>query len=281
MSDQDIAKLVSRFKQQLKLQRYAPNTINAYTNCLQKFLRAFQRYDLEKVVESNIENYIVHLIEKESISASYQKQMLGAIDKFFNLCFQKKMKLSYLYPQRKAASLPKFISQQEVGRMFKATENIKHLCILKLLYGAGLRLSEVLDMKIKNIDSANMLIHVRNGKGQKDRAVMLSENLLTDLRAYFKLFRPKEYLFEGQKKDRYSEKSVQNIVKRVAKKAKINKAVTPHVLRHSFATHLVEKGTDIRYVQHLLGHNSIKTTQVYTHITDVTKSKIKSPLDDL
>ena len=165
--------------------------------------------------------------------------------------------------------------------MLDTITNLKHLCIVKLLYGAGLRLSEVLNLQLEDIDSRNLLINIRNSKGRKDRSVMLSDRLLTDLRNYFKEYEPKEYLFEGQKNAKYSSTSVQNIVKNAAKRAGIKKTVTPHILRHSFATHLVENGTDIRYVQELLGHNSIKTTELYTHITDVGKSKIKSPLDQL
>jgi site-specific recombinase XerD len=165
--------------------------------------------------------------------------------------------------------------------MIDLTTNQKHKCIIKLLYGCGLRLSELLNLKITDIDSGNMVVHIQNSKGNKDRVVMLSNQLLQDLREYFLVYKPKEYLIEGQGGGIYSEKSVQNVVKDAAKRAGIKKQVTPHVLRHSFATHLLENGTDIRYIQQLLGHSSIKTTEIYTHITDISKSKIKSPLDYL
>jgi len=211
--------------------------------------------------------------------------MLGAIAKFFLLVHQRNLNLTYLYPKRSALKLPKFISKQEVAKILKVTKNRKHLCIIKLLYGAGLRLNELLSLKITDIDSNNMLILVRQSKGNKDRMVMLSKNLLSDLRLYFMEYKPKIFLFEGQNKLQYSSTSVQQTVKkaakRAAKRAGIKRKVTPHILRHSFATHLIEDGTDIRYVQELLGHNSIKTTQIYTHITDVSKSTIKSPLDSL
>ncbi|MDX1903556.1 MAG: tyrosine-type recombinase/integrase [Thermonemataceae bacterium] len=276
-----IQELLTKFRKKLSIQRYAHSTIQTYGNCLSKFLKAFEKYELKNVSEKNIENYIAHLLKVEKISDSYQKQMLGAIGKFYELIYNKQLNLFALYPKRKKSTLPKYISQREVKKMFEMTNNLKHLCILKLLYGAGLRLSEVLDLKISSIDSENMLIHIRNSKGKKDRTVMLSKSLLLDLRAYFKEYRPKNYLFEGQGNERYSAKSVQNIVKNTAKKVGIQKLVTPHILRHSFATHLLENGTDIRYIQELLGHESIKTTQIYTHITDISKSKIKSPLDNL
>lgn len=276
-----IAKRVETFKQQLSIQRYAYSTIKSYANCLAKFLKAFERYDLKQVSEKNIENYLVHLINTENISASYQKQLLGTIGKFFELSYQRKLNLSPLYPKRKADVLPKYLTQYEVKRLLAAVSNLKHSCIVKLLYGSGLRVSEVVELKISDIDSERMRILIRGAKGNKDRSVMLSNNLLIELRKYFIKYKPKEYLFEGQIKTNYSTKSIQNIVKNAASKAGIRKRVTPHVLRHSFATHLIESGTDIRYVQELLGHNSIKNTQIYTHITDVGKSKIKSPLDNI
>ena len=165
--------------------------------------------------------------------------------------------------------------------MLENVHNLKHLCIIQLLYGAGLRVSEVLDLKLTDIESKNMLIHVRNSKGNKDRVVVLSEKLLEDLRKYFMRYKPKDHLFEGQNAPRYSAKSIQNLVKAAASRAGIKKRVTPHMLRHSFATHLIEKGMDIRYVQEMLGHQSIKTTQIYTHVTDSARRNLQSPLDSL
>lgn len=160
-------------------------------------------------------------------------------------------------------------------------DNLKHRCIVKLLYGCGLRLHELICLELTDVDSENMLIRINHSKGNKDRMVMLSPSLLAELRAYVKEFKPRKYLIEGQGGGRYSDKSVQMIVKAAAYRAGIQKLVTPHVLRHSFATHLLENGTDIRYIQQLLGHNSIKTTEIYTHITDVSRSQIRSPLDSL
>lgn len=272
---------LATFQQKLRLQRYAENTIKTYSGCLSKFLKAFQRYQMEQVTAKNIENYISHLVENEAISDSFQKQMLGTIGLYFDVCLGRKLSLSHLYPKRSQHRLPKYLSQQEVKAMLDVAENIKHRCILKLLYGAGLRVSEVLALTLKDVDSSNMLLHIRDAKGRKDRTVMLSTSLLTDLRDYFTKERPKHFLFEGQSGGEYSARSIQAVVKQMAEKAKINKPVSPHILRHSFATHLIENGTDIRYVQDLLGHNSIKTTELYTHITDVSKSNIKSPLDRL
>lgn len=282
MSEIVIPEVLSKFKAYLLVQRYAASTIKVYVSCLKKFLTAFEKYDLQTVDEKNIENYMSYLIRKHSISASLQKQMLGTIVKFYVLFYKRKLRLQYLYPKRNKSILPRFISQQEVKAMLSVCNNLKHLCILKLLYGGGLRVSEVVNLQLQDIDSNNMLLHIRNAKGKKDRTVMLSSVLLADLRRYFKVYRPVYYLFQGQRKEsQYSTKSIQKMVISIAQKAGVNKRVTPHMLRHSFATHLIENGTDIRFVQELLGHNSIKTTQTYTHITEVAKSKLKSPLDSL
>lgn len=150
---------------------------------------------------------------------------------------------------------------------------------MSLLYGCGLRVNEILNLKISDIDSQSNVISIIQSKGKKDRYVMLPQSILPLLREYFLQYRPSIYLFEGANGEKYSARSIQYFVKEAARSAKIQKVVTPHILRHSFATHLIENGTDIRYVQDLLGHNSLTTTQVYTHITDLSKRNIKSPLD--
>lgn len=271
--------LLEEFVKHLIMQRYANATVKAYKLSLAKFLYAFRRYDLATVDEQNIFNYINHLISNESISPSFQKQILSAIDKFYKFKYHKSLALKSLYPKRKSKSLPKYLSQSDIKKILNKIDNIKHKCIVKLLYGSGLRSQELLDLKISDIDAETMVLNIRNSKGAKDRFVMLSQDVLIELRHYYKKYKPKDFLFEGQTGGKYSAKSVQNIVRKSAVRAGITKRVTPHMLRHSFATHLVENGVDIRYVQELLGHTSIKTTQIYTHITDATKSKIKSPLD--
>jgi site-specific recombinase XerD len=180
---------------------------------------------------------------------------------------------------REKKPLPKVISLQEVNALINNTNNIKHRCIVSLLYGAGLRRAELLNLKLTDIDSKRMVIEVRNGKGGKDRLTILSETVLSDLRRYYKEWKPKTYLFEGSKGKKYSPASVLNIVKKAARKAGIKKTVTPHMLRHSFATHLLENGTDLRYIQVLLGHNSTRTTEIYTQVAVNNIKIIKSPLE--
>ncbi len=175
--------------------------------------------------------------------------------------------------------LPKVISKEEILTMIRLTKNIKHKCIIELLYSAGLRRSELLNLKVKDIDSKRMIISIEKAKGNKDRQTILSKTVLKDLRKYFKQYKPNKYLFEGQHKEQYSSSSVLQIVKRAAKQSNIIKPVTPHMLRHSFATHLLEEGTDIRIIQSLLGHNSIKTTEIYAHVANHQIINIKNPLD--
>ncbi len=182
---------------------------------------------------------------------------------------------------RKEEKLPVVLSKEEVIRMLGKLRNIKHKSIVGLFYSSGLRLSELLNLKIAAIDSGRMLIHVVGAKGNKERYTILSESILGDLRNYFIECRPKEFLFESPTGKMYSETSVQNIVKGAAKKAKILKNVSPHTLRHTFATHLLENGADLRYIQYLLGHNSSKTTEIYTQVAMKSINCIKSPMDSL
>ncbi len=279
----DIENLIMIFERRLKLQRYSPNSIRNYSSAVKSFLQiAAKKFnDPGRLTENEIEKYVFWKIEKDKISNSHQRMIVASIDKFYCLVLNRELEIKHLYPSRNRYALPRYITATEVKEMMASTPNRKHACIIKMLYGCGLRLNELLHLKLSDINSERMLVHVRNSKGNKDRVVMLAPALLEDLRNYFKAYHPKVYLFEGQNGGRYSEKSVQNIVKTAAAKAGITKQVTPHVLRHSFATHLLENGTDIRYIQQLLGHGSVKTTEIYTHITDVAKMKIKSPLDYL
>jgi integrase/recombinase XerD len=179
----------------------------------------------------------------------------------------------------KKESLPKVISKESVIKMIDVCPNIKHRCIVALLYSSGLRRAALLNLKISEIDSERMTIRVTQGKGKKDRISILSKRLLGDLREYYRAWRPKEYLFEGQEGRRYSATSVAKIIDKAAKKAKIAQKVSPHMLRHSLATHLLENGTDLRQIQTLLGYNSLKTTEIYTHVAVQGMNKIKNPLD--
>jgi site-specific recombinase XerD len=226
---------------------------------------------------SHIESFINEKVKHEQISVSYQKGLVGAIKKLYELLLDKKPKLDYLYPKRSVSQLPKFFSKNDIKLLLDNTENIKHKAILTTIYSCGLRLSELLNLKINDIQSSDKIIRINQSKGNKDRIISLPDKLLD----YYLIHKPTEYLFEGKNGDRYSERSVQLILKKSIAKAKIKTEGTVHTLRHSYATHLIQSGIDIRIVQELLGHENIKTTTIYTHITDMDKKKTPSPLDFL
>ena len=273
----DIEKLLIQFEQKLILQRYSPNSIRNYKSAIKSFLEIAEKKFSHptELNEAIIEKYVLWKVQKHKIGSSHQRMIITSIDKFYSSVYNTKLNIKHLYPARKSYSLPNYLTTDEVKKLIESVENIKHRCIIKLLYGSGLRLSELLHLKVSDIDSKSMIIHIKNSKGNKDRVVMLSKALSEELHTYFIKYKPDVFLFEGQSGGMYSPKSVQVIVKNAASKAGIKKQVTPHTLRHSFATHLLESGTDIRFIQQLLGHESIKTTEKYTHITDISKSKIR------
>ncbi|MDP9230096.1 MAG: tyrosine-type recombinase/integrase [Bacteroidota bacterium] len=194
----------------------------------------------------------------------------------------KRQKEFYDLPRaQKPQQLPSVFAEEEVKQLILATENLKHRSMLCLAYAGGLRVSEIVNVKLTDVDSKRMVITLRQAKGKKDRQVMLSEKLLLLLREYFKEFKPKHWLFEGQSGDQYSTRSVQEVIQQAKKKAGIKKKGSIHALRHSFATHLLEGGTDIVSIKELLGHTSLRTTMIYTHVSKKHLSKIQSPLDKL
>ncbi|QWG05568.1 site-specific integrase [Flammeovirga yaeyamensis] len=232
--------------------------------------------------KSLLEQFLFHLVSVEKKSDSYQNQALNAV-KFY---LEKVLERDYCYYNvqrpRKKDKLPVVLSIEEIKSIFSNINNLKHKAILMTIYSAGLRIGELIDLEIKDIDSKRMLIRVVEGKGNKDRNTLLSEKNLQILRTYFKEYKPKKYLFEGEKEgNKYSRTSIAKILKRAVLKSKIQKRVTVHTLRHTFATHLLENGVDLRYIQSLLGHNSAMTTQIYTHVSTKIVREIKSPLDNL
>jgi site-specific recombinase XerD len=267
------------FEKRLRIQRYSDNTIRNYCHALQAALKDMKQAGDHPVPVSLIERYVTYLVEQRRISGSYQRMVVASLALFHELVLHRPIQLDHLYPKRRADTLPVVLSKQEVQRIFAAVENLKHKAILMTAYSGGLRVSEVIALKISSIDSDRMVIRIAEGKGMKDREVMLSVVLLEVLRAYVKEYKPVSYLFEGQRGGPYTARSCQVVFKEALQRAGIQKEATFHSLRHSFATHLLEHGTDIRFIQELLGHASIKTTQIYTHVTDVQKNKLRSPLD--
>lgn len=274
-------KKIAVFMQLLEVKRYSSSSIETYTNAFRQFLMHFKGQDVDVLNENQIEQYINLQVTERKISVSYQKQLVAAIKFWYIHILRRDIRLDYLYPDRPEFKIPVVFSQQEIKKMLHVCQNIKHKAILATIYSCGLRLSELTRLMIKDVNSSAMSVTARQGKGNRDRVVVLSEKLLVLLRDYFIAYKPKEYLFEGQAGGKYAERSVQQVLKQALVKANIKTKGSVHTLRHSYATHLIEQGTDIRFVQELLGHKSIKTTLIYTHLTDATKRKIKSPLDNL
>lgn len=262
----------------LELKRYSYNTAKTYISLFEKFINRFYDIPVNHLTEIEIRQYLKELHDLE-LSNSYLNQMVNSIKFYFEIVMNMPNRMYTIERPRKEAKLPKVLSVEDVKLLIENTNNIKHRCVISLLYSAGLRRSELLNLKINDIDSKRMLIFVGSAKGNKDRYTLLSESTLTDLRTYFKQWQPKMFLFEGIKGGKYSPTSVVNIVNKAVIKAKIKKKVTPHMLRHSFATHLLENNTDLRYIQTLLGHSSSKTTEVYTQVAVKNLQNIKSPLD--
>jgi len=262
----------------LELKKYASSTAKTYISCFEPFLNFYKDVELSSLDENDIRNYLKHLVQTGK-SNSYLNQAVNSIKFYYEVVLEMPNRFYAIERPRKEYKLPKVISKEEVKRIIANTHNIKHKCIVSLLYSAGLRLSELLNLMPKDIDSDRMLIRVENAKGNKDRYTLLSKTVLQELRNYWIEFQPSEYLFEGAKGGKYSGRSVQAIVKRSGARARIKSEVTPHMLRHSFATHLLENGTDLRYIQTLLGHSSSKTTEIYTHVAVTQYRDIVNPLD--
>ena len=265
----------------LKLRQYSQNTIKTYISMFKMFMKYYSEKQLDEITEEEIRDYLLFLVEKKNVSQSHQNQSINAIKFYYEKVLGQAVKKYYIQRPKREKKLPIVCSVEEVAAILKGTANLKHKCILYLIYSAGLRLSEVIHLRPEDIDSDRMTIHIRNAKGKKDRISLLSDRALTLLRQYYKEYRPKTWLFEGQFGNQYSKSSVQKILRAALGTTNIRKKVTVHTLRHSFATHLLESGVDLRYIQNFLGHESTRTTQIYTHITKKGIEKIKSPLDNL
>jgi integrase/recombinase XerD len=262
----------------LELRRYSLNTARTYIQMFEQFINHFYDVELLSLNEQDIRGYLLHLIQSGK-SDSVVNQSINAIKFYYEVVLEMPNRFYSVERPMRQEKLPEILSKEEVKSIIEKTKNIKHRCIVSLLYSAGLRRGELINLKIKDIDSKRMVVVVKNAKGKKDRNTLLSKSLLVDLRKYYRTFKPTEYLFEGARGGKYSASSILKIIVRAAREAGIAKKVTPHMLRHSFATHLLEAGTDLRYIQALLGHNSPKTTEIYTHVATHQYKLIKNPLD--
>lgn len=268
-----------RLEQELRLRGYSPRTLKAYVHAVRNFVKYHKR-PAEQMGVDEARTYLLYLIREKQVSASSARQAVCALRFFYTKVLKVPFDLEALPFQKRRRPLPSVLTEKEVSSLLEAEQNVKHRAILMTLYSGGLRLQEVIQLRPKDIDSAGMRIHIRDGKGGKARYVMLSFILLDTLRDYFKRYKPGKWLFYGRTPDEpINPRSVQRMILEAAAAAGIRKHVTPHVLRHSFATHLLDRGTNLRYIQELLGHSSIKTTMIYTHVSRRTLTEVVSPLD--
>lgn len=273
---------LERYRQYLQSKRYSASTVSTYFDALRVFFTYFREKSVLSISNDDVIQFNNGYILAQKLSASYQNQMVNAIKLFYEIERNMVLDIAKIHRPKREKKLPNVLSKEEVKQLLEASTNMKHRVILSLIYSCGLRCGEVLKLRPVHIDSQRNVIFIQQAKGRKDRIVPLSPRILELLREYYRYYKPKVYLFEGQRPgEPYSDRSLQSVLKQSLAKTNIQKPVTLHWLRHSYATHLLESGTDLRYIQELLGHNSSKTTEIYTHVSTKSIQNIKSPFDDL
>jgi site-specific recombinase XerD len=268
----------TNYLDKLELKKYANNTVKSYVSSFETFINYYHTKELVSINENDVRKYVLKLIQEDK-SNSYINTAINSIKFYYESVLGMPNRFYEIERPRKEKKLPKILSKEDILNIIDNTNNLKHKCIISLLYSSGIRRNELVNLKITDIDSKRMLIRVEAAKGNKDRYTLLSHSLLKDLREYYIQYKPEKYIIEGLYGRQYSGQSIAKVVLNAAKKAGIKIHVTPHILRHSFATHLLEAGADLRQIQVLLGHSSSKTTEIYTHVATTTFKKIKNPLD--
>ena len=273
---------IERYRSWLESHRYPPSTVRTYVSMLETFLKYVSPKEASECNANDLVSMVNDYILPRRLSYSFQNQLISAVKKFYREICREVMDPGTLTRPRIRHRLPNVLSKEEVKRILTAPLNEKHRVMLSVIYGCGLRRSEVLMLESEDIDRDRMLLSVRQSKGFKDRVVPISARLLGIIESYVERYRPVTFLFEGQRQgDAYSAASLEKVFRKACTTAGIKKSITLHGLRHSYATHLLEAGTDLRYIQGLLGHKSSKTTEIYTHVTEKSIQKIRSPFDDL
>ena len=271
---------ITTFTSWLKSKRYSDNTIKVYTDCMRVFLKFFNDQDALDLTEGDVIRFNNEYILANKLSSSYQNQAVNAIKLFFSVLEQRKMNLDLVHRPKLGKQLPNVLSKEEVQTLLRSVKNRKHMAMLALIYACGLRRGEVLKLLPTDIDSHRMVLLIREAKGRKDRIAPLPQMIIDLLRNYYKEYQPKKWLFEGQVEGKpYSGRSIELVFKKALHLSGIRRPATLHWLRHSYATHLLEGGTDLRYIQELLGHKSSKTTEIYTHVSTRNLQAIKSPIE--
>lgn len=266
------------YLQKLELKKYSINTAKIYVYYFEAFINFYRNFALLDINEEHIRAFISYQINLNK-SHSTLNQIINSIKFYYEIVLSMPNRFYDIERPHAKEKLPEVLDKSEIIQIINHTNNIKHKCILSVIYSAGLRVSELLNLMITDIDSKRMVIRVADSKGGKDRYTLLSNTVLIELRQYFVAYKPSKFLFEGLHGGQYSSSSVLKLLKRASKKAGIRKQVKTHMLRHSFATHLLEQGTDLRAIQTLLGHSSLTTTQIYTHVANNIMKTIKNPLD--
>lgn len=272
---------LQRMKEVLQMKAYSPSTIKTYLTEFAQLLYILKAVPVDTLTHDKLRGYILYCINELKVSENRLHSRLNAFKFYFEQVLGRSDFFAEIPRPKKPSSLPKVFSRKEIERIFLVVTNPKHLLMLRLCYGMGLRVSEVANLKVSDINSGRMQVLIEAAKGKKDRYVPLPVSVLDPLRYYYREYKPKFYLFEGQYGGKYSIRSVQTVFKNAMKKAKVNKPVGIHGLRHSYATHLLEYGTDMTFIQKLLGHNDIKTTQIYARVSNARLAEIVSPLDRL
>jgi integrase/recombinase XerD len=277
-----MGKLADLFDRDMAIRGLAEGTRKEYVSRVRNFVEFFGRSPSQATLD-DVTRYQDHLIRERRVSWSYAKVIAAALKFFFGTTLKKDWNLEDIpYPRRTGRRLPVILSQEEVIRFFAAISNVKHRIILTTIYATGVRVSEALRLKVTDIDSSRMVVRIEQGKGRKDRYVMLSPILLSILREYWKIARPKIWLFQHHTLEKpLTTSTIREVVRKARKSSGLRKTVRSHDLRHAFATHLMEKGVNIRIIQTLLGHRSLRSTEIYTHVSKTYLQDTKSPLDDL
>jgi site-specific recombinase XerD len=272
--------LFAVLREEMRLRNYSNKTYKAYKSHLLEFTRYISPRHPRELNEQEIRDYLLHLIHDRNFTSGTISQVISAMRFLYVELYKRPFAIAGIPRPLKGQKLPVVLSLNEVKSIFASLGNQKHRIMLMLVYSAGLRVGEVVRLKPEDIDSDRMMIHVHDGKGKKDRYTVLSEVVLEGLREYWAAYRPKKWLFEGQSEGKpYSIRSAERVFEKAAAKAGIIKAVSIHSLRHAFATHLLEQGTDIKFIQELLGHRSVRTTEIYTHVSRKEIGQIRSPIE--
>ncbi len=278
----EIQRQVEKFIRQMETERLSKSTVKTYSDALRIFLEHIHPSTPEQVSNEDVNRFLHQYAFQRKLSISWHRTLISALKLYFRRFEGRKLDPEHIRYPKKDKLLPHVLDQKDIEKMLRLTTNIKHRCMLSLIYACGLRRGDLLNLKPQDIDGKRQQLFIRGGKGRKDRIVRIPPKMIEALRDYYKEYRPKFWLFEGQKSgEKYSERSIQLVMKQALERAGLRTDASLHWLRHSFATHTLENGVDITYIKEMLGHSSIRTTEIYTHVSNEKMRQIRSPFEDL